>query len=173
MSINCEEIMKIQFIFSSQFNNNLNGEEHEMIEEIGFVKSLDGINARVVVARKSSCCESCEKDVCEIPEDGIETEAINAAGAEVGQKVKLVMKSYTYYKGALLFYIIPLLSLFGGAILGKLYLPDFFSVKDTDLLAAAGGFLAFVLSFIPIKLMTNKLSKKTDYKSVIRSVVEG
>jgi sigma-E factor negative regulatory protein RseC len=144
-----------------------------MIEEIGFVKSLDGINARVVVARKSSCCESCEKDVCDIPEDGIETEAINAAGAKVGQKVKLAMKSNTYVKGALLFYIIPLLSLFGGAILGKLYLPDFFSVKDTDLLAALGGFLAFVLSFIPIKIVTSKMSKKTDYKSVIKSVVEG
>jgi sigma-E factor negative regulatory protein RseC len=144
-----------------------------MIEEIGFVKSIDGVNARVVVARKSSCCESCEKDVCEIPEDGIETEAINAAGAKVGQKVKLVMKSYTYFKGALLFYIIPLISLFAGAVLGKLYLPELVSVKDTDLLAAVGGLLAFVLSFIPIKIVTSKISKKTDYKSVIKSVVEG
>ena len=60
------------------------------MEETGIVKSIDGVIAKVLVSRKSSCCESCEKDSCDIPENGIETEAINTAGAKVGQKVKIV-----------------------------------------------------------------------------------
>ena len=74
------------------------------MEETGIVKSIDGINARVLVSRKNSYCESCEKDSCDFPENGIETEALNEAGAAVGQKVKVVMKSYTFIR--LLLYIL-------------------------------------------------------------------
>lgn len=142
------------------------------MEEIGFVKSIDGMTAKVVVSRKSSCCESCEKEACDIPENGIETDAINAAGAKVGQKVKLVMKSYTYFKGALLLYILPVLSLIGGAILGKIYLPAYITVSDTDLLAALGGFAAFILSFVIIFLLSARMNKKREYKSVIEAILD-
>lgn len=143
------------------------------MEELGIVKSIDGLTARVVVSRKSSCCESCEKDTCDIPDEGLETEAINAVNAKIGQKVKIVMKSHTYLKGALLIYILPVFALIGGAILGKIYLPAYIDVKDTELLAALGGFIAFFVSLMLIKIMAGRMNKKTEYKSVIESIVEG
>ncbi len=142
------------------------------MEEIGVVKSIDGITAKVVVSRKASCCESCEKDVCDVPESGIETEAINAAGASVGQKVKIVMKSYSYFKGAMLIYVLPVFALIIGAVLGKLYLPAYFPETDSDLLAAAGGFLLFFVSLVPAKVLSSGMNKKTEYKPVIESIVE-
>jgi sigma-E factor negative regulatory protein RseC len=143
-----------------------------MIEETGTVKSVDGIMAKVLISRRSSCCEKCEKDQCDIPETGIETEAINEAGARVGQKVKVVMKARTYIKGALLIYIIPVIALFAGAVGGKIYLPAFITVEDTDILAAAGGFLAFILSILLAKIISGRMSRKTEYKPVIESILE-
>ena len=93
------------------------------MEEIGIVKSLDGTRAKVMVSRKSSCCESCGKDSCDVPAQGIETEAINTIHAKVGQQVKIVMKPYSYMKGALLIYIIPVIALIAGVMAGNVYLP--------------------------------------------------
>jgi sigma-E factor negative regulatory protein RseC len=143
------------------------------MHEIGIVKSIDGVKAIVKVSKKSSCCESCEKEICDISEDGIETEAINEAGASIGQKVKLVMKSYTFVKGALVIYILPIIALIAGAILGNLYLPGYFSETDSDLLAALGSFLLFFASLILVKLIVSRMEKKTEYKSVIESIMEG
>jgi sigma-E factor negative regulatory protein RseC len=141
-----------------------------MIHELGKVKSIDGSIARVVVARKSSCCE---KDNCDIPDDGLETEAINQAGASVGQIVKLAMKPYTFIKGAILLYVLPVFSLIAGAIMGKMYLPSYFVETDSDLLAALAGFLFFIISLFIIKFLSDIMNKKTEYKSVIESIVEG
>lgn len=143
------------------------------MHEIGIIKSIDGMTAVVKVSKRNSCCESCEKEICDISEDGVETEAINMAGAKIGQKVKLVMKSYTFVKGIILFYIAPVIALIAGAILGKIYLPRYFTGTDSDLLAAFGGFLLFFASFTLVKLILNRMEKKTESRSVVESIVEG
>ena len=143
------------------------------MHEMGIVKSIDGATAIVKVSKRTSCCESCEKDICDISEDGNETEAINEAGAKAGQKVKLVMKPYTFVKGAIVIYILPISALIAGAILGKMYLPGYFSGTDPDLLAVFGGFLLFLVSLLLVKLIVSRMEKKTEYKSVIESIMEG
>jgi sigma-E factor negative regulatory protein RseC len=142
------------------------------MEEIGVVKSIEGITARVVVSRKSSFCESCEKDTCDIPENGIETDAINTAGAKVGQRVKISLNPYTYFKGAMLVYILPVFALIAGAIFGKMRLAPYFGNTDSELIAAIGGFLALFASLILIKIIAARMNRKTEYKSVIESIVE-
>ena len=141
------------------------------MKEIGIVKSIDGVSATVVVARKSSCCDSCEKDICEIPADGIETEALNIAGATVGQKVKIVMSSHTFVKGTLLFYILPVIALILGSVAGQLYLPYYANGTDPEILAVGGGFLAFILSLGFISIIMRKMDKKTENRSVIEKVI--
>ena len=142
------------------------------MHETGIVTNINGTMAIVKVPKRSSCCENCEKEICDISEDGIETEAINMAGAKIGQKVKLVMKSYTFVKGAILIFIVPVIALIAGAIFGKMYLPGYFTGTDSDLLAAIGGFLIFFASLILVKLILNRMEKKTESKSVIESIVE-
>jgi sigma-E factor negative regulatory protein RseC len=140
--------------------------------ETGIVKSLDGINARVMISRPSGPCDHCTQETCTIPEKGIETEAINTAGAKVGQKVKIAMKTYTYVKGIFLLYILPLIALIIGAVLGKLYLPPFFAGTDSDLLAAGAGFSAFLVSMIVVKLIINLMDRTAETKPVIESIME-
>ena len=59
--------------------------------ETGIVTSLDGMNARVLISREAGPCSHCTEEACTVPEKGIETDAINAVGAKVGQKVNIVM----------------------------------------------------------------------------------
>ncbi len=139
------------------------------MEEVGVVKSVDGVTARVVI-KKSSACDHCVKDHCEMETTNFEVEAINAAGAEVGQTVKVVMKAETYIKGALLLYALPVLALFIGAISGSIYFPDVLSIgPETG--AVIGGFGLMLLSFIVIKIASSKMEKKTEYRSVIEEVL--
>ncbi len=142
------------------------------MHEIGFVKSIDGYTATVVVSRKKSLCEKCEKPACDIPADGIETEAINEARAGVGQKVRLVMKAYTFYKGAMLIYVLPVIALISGAMLGKIYLPLYVSSINSDLMAAISGFLSMCLSIVALKYFSQMMGRNTAYKSVIESIEE-
>jgi len=139
------------------------------MEEIGVVKSVNGVTAKVVI-KKTSACDHCIKDHCDMEGTNFEVEAINAARAEVGQTVKVVMKTQTYIKGAFLLYILPVLSLFVGAIFGAIYLPEAFSMGQ-ETAAVMGGFLMMFLSFVIIKIVSKKMEKKTQYQSVIEEII--
>lgn len=140
------------------------------MEEIGIVKKVEGVTAKVVI-KKSSACDHCVKDECDMEGVNFEVEAINAAHAEVGQTVKVVMKAQTYIKGALLLYILPVFALFVGAIFGKIYLPDAFKGIGSETAAVIGGFLMMMISFLVIKIVSSKMEKKTEYRSVIEEII--
>lgn len=140
------------------------------MDEIGIVKNIDGVIAIVFVERKSAC-DSC-KAGCKVSDSGAEIEAINNAKASVGQKVKVVMKPYSYLKGSMLVYGIPALALIIGAIIGKEFLSVYFKNVDPDITSAISGFALFILSFVIVKLWSSRLEKKTEYKAVIAEILE-
>jgi len=142
-----------------------------VMEEIGTIKSIDGLFAVVSVPRKSSC-EGCSLGICKPEEQFMEIEALNAAKAAVGQKVRVAMKSYSYMKSAGIVYGIPALALVLGAVAGKelfsRYLPGF----DPDIISAMSGFGGFILAFIVIRLWTGSAAKRTESKPVIEEILE-
>lgn len=142
------------------------------MEEIGIVKSLAGSFATVSVERKSAC-DQC-KAGCRVTDSGAEIEALNLAKAKIGQKVRVVMKPYTYLKGSIIIYGIPALALIIGAIIGKEFLSSLppFVGFDPDIVSAISGFGAFILSFLIVKLWSGKLEKKIEYKPVIQEILE-
>jgi len=142
-----------------------------VMEEVGTVKSTDGLFAVVSVPRKSSC-EGCSLKICKPEEQFMEIQALNAAKAGIGQKVRVVMKSYSYMKSAGIVYGIPALALVLGAVIGKeffsRYLPEF----DPDIISAIFGFGGFVLAFIVIRLWTASAAKRMESKPVIEEILE-
>ncbi len=140
------------------------------MEEIGIVTSINGVTAKVLI-KKSTACDHCVKDECDMEGRDFEIEAINAAHAEVGQTVKVVMKAQTYIKGAMLLYVLPVFALFVGAILGKVYLSNLFGGIASETAAVIGGFLLMILSFIVIRLASSAMEKKTEYSSVIEEII--
>ncbi len=141
------------------------------MEEIGIIKSVEGVTAKVVI-QKTGACDHCVKGDCDVKGSGFETEAINAAHATVGQTVKVVMKVQTYIKGAVILYIVPVFALIAGAVMGRIYLPAYFDGMNLDTLAVAGGFVSFLLSLAIVKLLSARMEKSTEYKSVIEKILE-
>ena|SRR3990172_11085134 len=142
-----------------------------MMEEIGTVKSVEGMIARVDVPKKSAC-EGCTAGTCKVEDQYMEIEAVNQAGAEVGQRVRVAIKPFTYVKGSLMVYGLPALSLVVGAVLGKEVLSRFFTGTDPDILSGVSAFAAFFLSFVVIKIWSAAAGKKTDSKPVIEEILQ-
>lgn len=140
------------------------------MEEIGVVRSIDGVFAKVSVPKKSMC-EHCTAGTCHMTDEGAEIEALNAARAQVGQRVRVALKPISYLKGSLMLYGLPAVALIAGAIAGKEYLSRFFRGTDPDGVAALAAFGAFALSFIVIKLWSRRAEKKVQYKPVIEEIL--
>ncbi|HWR59131.1 MAG TPA: SoxR reducing system RseC family protein [Thermodesulfovibrionales bacterium] len=140
------------------------------MEEIGVVKKISGIMAVVAVEGKSAC-EQC-KVGCKITDSGAELEALNRARAEIGQRVRVELKPYSYLKGSVIAYGLPALALVIGAVLGKELFSGILSTLDPDLVSAIFGFGAFLLTFVIVKLWSMKVEKTTEYTPVIEEIIE-
>ncbi len=140
-----------------------------MVEEIGTVKSVEGVMATVEVARKSMC-DGCTAG-CKSEDQCMEIEALNQVGARVGQMVRVSVKSITYLKGTVIVYGLPALALVFGAVIGKSVMIKVFPHSDKDILSAIFGFGAFALSFVGVKVWTSIASKKTESKPVIEEIL--
>lgn len=141
------------------------------MEEIGVVKSVEGALARVSVPRKS-VCEGCTAGTCKPDEQSMEIDAVNKAKAKAGQKVRVVIKAYSYLRGSILVYGIPALALIAGAVLGKEVFSRQFKNIDPDTASAIFGFGLFALSFLGIKIWSMGGGGKTETKAVIEEILE-
>jgi len=141
-----------------------------MIEETGIVKSLDGIIAIVMVPRKSTC-EGCTAGICKPENQSMEIEALNQAGAKVGQKVRIAIKASSYMKGTMIVYGLPALFMVIGAVIGKEALGKIFTGTDPDVLSAVSGFSLFIVAFIIVRFWTNAVGRKDESKPVIEEIL--
>ncbi len=140
------------------------------MEEVGIVRSVSGVMAIVAVERKSAC-EQC-KAGCKITDSGAELEALNQAGAAVGQRVRIELKPYSYLKGSVIAYGLPAAALIVGAVLGKEFFSRILTTVDPDMVSAIFGFGAFLLAFIVVKLWSMRVEKKTEYMPVVEEILE-
>ncbi len=142
----------------------------KMLEEIGIVISIEGQYARVSVPKKSAC-EGCTAGTCSAGEQSMEIEALNRAGAIIGQRVKVMVHTYAYMKGSMIIYGIPAIFLVIGAVFGKEIMSRFFPSRDSDLLSALFGFSFLLASFILIKFWSQKQAGKTESTPVIEEIL--
>ena len=142
-----------------------------MIEEIGVVTSIEGLTAHVDVPKKSTC-QGCTAGTCVTGEKSMEIIAINKAGAEVGQKVKVLVHSYAYMRGTMVVYGIPALALVFGAVFGKEIMARFLGGTDPDTLSAIFGFGFLALSIIGVKIWSDRKSGKKELTPVIEEILD-
>ncbi|RMD56056.1 MAG: hypothetical protein D6828_04300, partial [Nitrospirae bacterium] len=141
--------------------------------EIGIVKEIiDGVAAKVIILKNhQSNCESCCSSSCSASPE-MEVEALNPVGAEVGHKVEVSMKPYTYLKGVLIVYALPVLLFFLAAILGK-YIGDVYIKEiNPDLISAGAAFSTLIITYVIIKIWSMKISKKKKRRyAVIEKII--
>jgi sigma-E factor negative regulatory protein RseC len=115
-------------------------------EEEGIVIEIFKDNmAKVKVGRHGECknCGACPGD------SALVIEAQNFIGAKAGQKVAFEMKETNMLMAAFVVYILPLIAIFVGVIVGQGVAVKFgYFVQGFQI---AGGILAFILSIVNIK----------------------
>jgi len=141
-----------------------------MIEEEGIVVETASGNAKVEIVRKSAC-ESCSAaGVCH-PADDSYMDVVNPLGAVKGQKVKVVVAPQIYLKAAIVLYGVPVTSLIGGAIVGKILALRYVGEANSDLWAFLAGALCLVFSFFFIKWYNTRVEKTQKYKPEIVEIL--
>ena len=131
------------------------------------VKLIEPNRAKVKIA-KSSDCSGCEhRSFCDpFGSEHMLVEADNTVGAQTGQRVELVMALERRTKAIFLLYILPLLFLLLGAIIGHVLDP--FGNPDISATVFCLGFV--VLAFAGIARYTRRASpdQKTDGPRIVR-----
>ncbi len=148
-----------------------------LLEQFGEVISVDDATA-VVKVRRHSACRECGR--CGLGITGGEAidpvvEVNNPIGARVGQVVKITMDTKKMLLVSFVVYLVPVLSLILGIILGQFMI-------DSLELAAEGrtgeiasivlGIFLMVVTFVFIRRWDKKVGSSARFKPVAVSIVE-
>ena len=99
----------------------------------------------------------------------MEVNAINEAGAKLGDRIVLSFKTSSLLKASFLLYVFPILLLIIGAAIGQEIAPKFdFNPSG---FSAIIGFAFFFAALLIIKTTANKLAKKNDYRPKIIKIL--
>jgi sigma-E factor negative regulatory protein RseC len=138
--------------------------------EVGEVLSVEGRTAQVKMRRGSQCAAcSCAGLCSPFGKDWMTVTADNTLGATAGQKVRVTYSVEGEAKASFILYIVPVLSLLLGALIGTLFDP----FNHTDFSAVAVGLSFVAISFLLIKKYAAwKYGRKRSYRPSISEVLK-
>ncbi len=141
-----------------------------MATEEGFVIKLESATtARVKTNKKSACAGCAARNSCNGMGDDTEVEALNPAGAQVGDRILLRIETASLLKATFLLYLFPIICMLVGAVIGQRYasLIGF----DASALSALLGFLFFFLSILFVKFKGNRMATHSAYRPKIVKIL--
>ena len=148
-----------------------------MLEEEGMVIGLEDGYAIIQTERGSSCDGCHAKSSCHSMGDAqgsiMEIRAINDMGAKVGDRVKVAIDSIVFLKSSFLVYVLPLIVMIAGGIIGESYAKNNMPGADADLVAGSVGITCLVISFLLIRIWSKSLEKKREYQPQIIRIIGG
>ncbi|MCE5312824.1 MAG: SoxR reducing system RseC family protein [Nitrospiraceae bacterium] len=141
------------------------------MEDTGVVKDIKG-GMVLVVVKKHMGCESCPSSgLCGSGGNDAEIEAVNQAGAAVGDSVRITFAASMYLKGALFVYGIPAVMLAVGAVLGKELFAPLFPSADPELVSAGAGFFLFAAAFAVMKFVLGRSAAGQKSVPVVSEII--
>ena len=141
------------------------------MDKIGFVKSIDGNIAIIEIIRSGACgdrCSSCK--------GGCETRAMhvrvrNNLNVSVGQLVKLRSENKKMIKAVVLVYIMPLVVMVLGIVLGIVG-SEYLGYSDMkDIIAVGVGILSLLLSYLILGYIDKKIKQNKEMEITISEVI--
>jgi sigma-E factor negative regulatory protein RseC len=146
-----------------------------MINETGVIIELKAADVALVLCQKSSACAHCSAEkICHTNEgsQARKVEVYNPDGAQVGDQVRLSVPTRSFLYSSFLLYIVPLIVLIIGAVIGKEIAPLFEIGLDANALSAIMGTGLMGLSFFGIRIATRLMNRKK-YMPQITAVIRG
>ena len=144
-----------------------------MATEKGIVIKIDSATAWVKTTKTHACKACAARSSCNVMGGGkeMEVEAINYAGAKVGEKVVLSFETSPLLKAIFLIYMLPILIMIAGAFIGQKMAP--LVNLNPSILSAIIAFLFFGLTMIFVRSMANKLAKRDEYRPKVIKIIKG
>lgn len=138
-------------------------------KELGEVVSLQGRTAHVKIKRSSQCASCACAGLCSpFGKEWMTVAADNTLGAAAGQKVRITYRVEGEVKASFILYIIPVMALLLGAVIGNSIDP----FNNTDLSAVLTGLSFVAMSFLLIrKYAAWKYGRKRSYRPSISEVL--
>ena len=146
-----------------------------MIEEVGTVIELKGKQTAVVMCQKSSLCENCATDGHCVLGDDDKTrfiDAKNSLGAAVGERVRIATSTKSFLQSSFLLYIVPLIALVIGAIVGKLTGENVATGLDPNLLSAVFGVFFMIGSFVILRVGSAALDQESYMPKIVAILLD-
>ncbi len=145
-----------------------------MIEEVGTVVELKGKHTVMVLCQKSTLCENCASNGhCTLGDDDRTrlVEVSNPVGAQVGDRVLISTSTKSFLTSSFLLYIVPLIALVIGAIVGKGVGEYLETGLDPNTLSAIFGVFFMIGSFVILRVGSQALEYE-DYRPKIVEILQ-
>lgn len=134
-----------------------------MIEEIGTIVELKEGKVAVVQCGRSSACQHCPSaGSCQMNDDQqtMLVEALNDAGGQLNDQVKVVTSTRNFLQSSFMLYIIPVVGLIIGAGVGQAFAQQLGVGVDPSLVSAILGLVCLILTFVGIRALTRTWQKE-------------
>ncbi|NMA95539.1 MAG: SoxR reducing system RseC family protein [Clostridiales bacterium] len=140
------------------------------MKEYGIVLSVENGNA-IVGLKRSSACSDC--GACELGSNHskMEITLANTVDAKPGDTVEIQLPTSQFLKASAILYLIPLVTLIIGIVLGH-NLGKYFNV-NADIIGAITGVLFTVGSYMSIKKLEPRFKKNIGLSPTIIAVYRG
>lgn len=138
----------------------------------GKVTAVNGENASVFLMKHSACGDC---GACQMGEENmnITIDALNTAGAEVGDKVIVDMETQDVLTAAFIVYGIPLIMLIIGVVSGNFLFGTLMGMeKNVELFSFIIGLVLMAVCFLIIKSKDDKFKKSKKYLSKIIEIID-
>jgi sigma-E factor negative regulatory protein RseC len=146
-----------------------------MIEEYGIVVTIKSDQVAVVTCMKTSACKGCASEkLCSLGRDDGKrlVDVHNKLNAQVGDRVKIATSHNAFYKSSFLVYILPIIFLLIGAVLGDWLGTNVLKGVDPNLSGFALGALFLSGTFVGIRYLNRYLPKEEYMPSVVEIITE-
>ena len=144
-----------------------------MAKKKGWVASISRDGWAKVITERGDACNNCEAaEFCHsIAEcSRMETRVLNMAGAKAGDLVTIELSSKMVLKDAFILYMVPVIGLIFGAIIGA-GLSQNLIIGETDA-TIASAFAGLVLGFIITAFISSWFMSKNQLTPVITRVID-
>ncbi|MCC5911525.1 MAG: SoxR reducing system RseC family protein [Clostridiaceae bacterium] len=141
------------------------------MRQCGTVTKINKNFGKVIIERNSSCgsCTACKMGHEDMK---MEVDALNQINAKVGDRVELDMEGQHVLKAAFIVYVIPLIMLVIGLVLGNAILSIFLEGDHIEIYAAVIGFIFMTLAFVGIKMKEKNIKSNKNFTPVITAIID-
>jgi sigma-E factor negative regulatory protein RseC len=142
--------------------------------EEGIVIKIDATKAWIKTTKTGACKECSARGSCHTLGGGkeMEVEAINIAGAGIGDRVIIGFETRSLLKASFLLYIFPVIGLIVGAVIGQEAAP--LIGLNPSAASPTLGFVFLFLAFLYVRHKGSRLAKQNQYcAKVIRILSPG